>query len=314
MRRGPANFVIFFDEKEGTTALMSLLDKLPGITILRMDRGDGRTSAEPFDLHSCGRMAKADLKFCLDGLLGSRPVDPEAIQTRYGRTAKGRLIGISAQGVTGLKMRFRVLTLPWYPDRLPRLHRVLSKVLPRFTRKLQDLSLRINLRDYKKLMTNMLKRSHPVVFLAVRQDVFRWALSKYHGDGTGKPGHLQFKLAKGELQRCDIGKIYVEPERFKAIVAGCEAIHERKRELMQQLLKAGLEVYPICYEDFLASEYETLARICRLIRLDVPEADLRRVVAEGADFQKVHSEDISEFVENHQQMIELFGDRFVPWQ
>ena len=45
MRRGPANFVIFFYEKEGTTALMSLLDKLPGITILRMDRGDGRTSA-----------------------------------------------------------------------------------------------------------------------------------------------------------------------------------------------------------------------------------------------------------------------------
>jgi hypothetical protein len=314
MRKGPANFVIFFDEKEGTTALMSLLDKIPGITILRMDRGDGRTSAEPFDLHSCGRMANADLRFCLHGLLGPRPVDPDAIQARYGRTAKGRLLGISHRGVTGLKMRFRVLTLPWYPDRLPGLHRVLRQVLPRVSRALQDLSQRINIGNYKRLMLKILRRNDTVVFLAVRQDVFRWGLSKHHGDGTGQPGHLQFKLARGELQKGEIGKIHVDPERFQAIVASCEAFIARKRELMQQLLRAGLEVYPICYEDFLGSQYETLARICRLIRLDVTEADLRRAVAEGADFQKVHSEDISEFVENHQQMIELFGDRFVPWE
>jgi hypothetical protein len=83
---------------------------------------------------------------------------------------------------------------------------------------------------------------------------------------------------------------------------------------MQELVGEGLEVYPICYEDFLSSPYETLARICRLIRLEVPEDDLRRVVAEGADVQKVHSQDISEFVENHQQMIELFGDRFISWR
>jgi hypothetical protein len=314
MRTGAANFVIFFDEKEGTTALMSLLDKLPGITILRKDRGHGLTSVEPFDLHSCGRMSEADLRFCLHGLLGSQPVDPEAIQARYGRTAMGRLLGVRQGAVTGLKMRFRVLTLPWYPDRLPALHRVLNRTLPRVSRQLEDLSQRINLRNYRRLMIKILKRNQVVVFLAVRQDVFRWALSKYHGDGTGQPGHLQFRLARGELQRSEIGKIHVDPVRFETIVASCEAFLARKRELMQVLVRAGLEVYPICYEDFLSSPYETLARICRLIRFEVPEDDLRKVVAEGADVQKVHSEDISEFVENDRQMIECFGNRFVPWQ
>lgn len=65
-------------------------------------------------------------------------------------------------------------------------------------------------------MIKILRRNDTVVFLAVRQDVFRWGLSKYHGDGTGQPpGHLQFKLARGELQKSEIGKIHVDPERSR---------------------------------------------------------------------------------------------------
>ena len=69
-------------------------------------------------------------------------------------------------------------------------------------------------------MIDVIKANDLTIFLAVRQDVFRWALSKYHGDGTGKPGHIQFKLASGNISKSEIGTIRIDRDRFDQIVAG----------------------------------------------------------------------------------------------
>jgi hypothetical protein len=159
----------------------------------------------------------------------------------------------------------------------------------------------------------MLKARDVTVLLAVRQDVFRWALSKYHGDGTGKPGHLQFKLASGSIKRSDISRIYVDPRRFEKVLSACEESHGRKRRLMTELQEAGLRVHPLLYEEFLADKKSYLTRLLEHLGIRVSPDEIDAALQQGAYFKKVHSEDISEFVENHEELIQQFGDRYRSW-
>ena len=163
-------------------------------------------------------------------------------------------------------------------------------------------------------MISTLRQHGVIVLLAVRQDVLRLALSKYHGDGTGKPGHLQFKLARGEISRDEIGKINIDSERLETIIAACESLHEENRRLMADLRHAGIQAYPVLYEDFLTDKRCYLERLFKLLELEVSSDEISRVLSEEPFFKKVHSDDISEFVENHEEIMSRFGDRFISWQ
>lgn len=295
------NFIILFHEKTGTSPLVRLLDKFDLISILHQAN---YTGFEPLDRHRCGRMTLRNLRKCLDIIFSEGPKDIERLNRVYTATAKRPLDIIGENGVVGFKMRFTPPNdYPLHIDGLPRWNNYSE-------RRFRDRYFT----SFKKMMFDTLKKHNVVVLMAIRQDVLRLGLSKYHGDGTGKPGHLQFKMARGAIARNDIGKIHVDCDRLEEIIADCESLHEEDRLLMEELKEAGIQVYPILYEDFVTDKRSYLERLFRIFELDVSGDEISRVLGEEEYFKKVHSDDISEFVENHEEVVSRFANRFVSWR
>lgn len=273
------NFIIFFEEKEGTSPLVRLLNNFEQISIIHQMDNKGW---EPFDRHNCGSMALRNLECCLDMIFNKESIDFKRLNQIYTRTAKRPLEEFSKNGVVGFKMRFNAPTPTSYWS-------------------------------FRRMMFNILKRNDVVVFLAVRQDILKWGLSKYHGDGTGKPGHLQFKLASGKLNRDEIKKIHVDCARLEEIILNCEKSHVLKRRLMEDLKLAGIQSHPLRYEDFLTDKRQYISLILDFLELETSIQEINNVLKKGAYFNKVHSDDISDFVENHEELKERFDNRFVSW-
>ena len=295
------NFIILFHEKSGTSPLVRMLDKFELVSILHQV---DYTGFEPLDRHRCGRMTLGNLERCLDIIYGRRPKDFALLNRIYMATAKKPLDNIGEKGIVGFKMRFTPPNpYPLHIERLPRWN---------------DFSERCfrdrYFRSFKQMMFETLKRHDVVVLMAIRQDVLRLGLSKYHGDGTGKPGHLQFRMARGAISKSDIGRIQVDCDRLEAIITDCETLHEEDRLLMEQFSEAGIQAHQILYEDFVTDKRSYLERLFRILELDVSGDEIGRVLEEAEYFKKVHSDDISQFVENHEEVSSRFGDRFVAWQ
>lgn len=278
------NFIIIFAEKEGTSPLIRLLNNFEQISIVHQVKTQ---DWEPFDIHNRGAMPLRDLERCLDMVYNKQSINFKQLNQIYTRTAKKPLEEFSANEVTGLKMRLTT----------PSQNSLFWNTLPK------------NFTDdaFKLMLFNVLKRNDVVVFIALRQDILRWALSKYHGDGTGQPGHLQFKLANGKIKRNSIGKIHVDSTRFKIIISQCEEAHARKHRLMEDFKLAAIEAHFLVYEDFLTDKQKYLNRILDILELNTSKEEIDAALKMGAYFEKVHSDDISNFVVNHEEVTEKFG-------
>jgi hypothetical protein len=270
-----SDFVMFFDEKEGTTPIIRLLNNFPQVEVIRT-MGEW----EPFDRHASGPMPLSSLRTCLDLVFSRTPV--EEINEIYQRTATRPLSPFRGDGSIGFKMRF---TAPAGAS--------------------EEL--------FARMMLEVLARHDVLVFLAVRQDLLRWALSKYHGDGTGRPGHIQFRLASGKLARNEIPRITVDTDRLERTIERCEAIHAEKRKLMAKLQDAGLDVVPVRYEDFLADPAACLSGLMAALGGEVSEEEAGDALATGAFVERVHGDDLSEFFNNAAELESRFGDRFERW-
>lgn len=278
------NFIIIFAEKEGTSPLIRLLDNFEQISIIHQVKTQ---DWEPFDIHNRGAMTLGNLERCLDMIFNRESINFKQLNQIYTRTAKKPLEEFSRNEVTGLKMR---LTTPRKNSRF-------WNTLPK----------NFTYDSFSLMMLNVLKRNDVVVFLALRQDILRWALSKYHGDGTGNPGHLQFKLANGRIKRNSIGKIHVDSTRFKIIISQCVEAHAHKRRLMEEFNLAAIQTHFLIYEDFLTDKQKYLNRILDILELKTSTQEIDAAFKRGTYFEKVHSHDITNFVVNHEEVMDKFG-------
>ena len=295
------NFIIFFHEKTGTSPLVRLLDKFDSISISNQKK---YTGFEPFDRHKVGRMTLNNLEKCLDIIFNQEPKNTEQLNRTYMATANRPLDVVRENVAIGFKMRFTPPNnYPLHIHGLPVWKRLAKKV---FRKQLQQ--------SFKKMMFDTLKKHNVIVLMAIRQDVLRLGLSKYHGDGTGEPGHLQFKLARGEIARDEIGKVQVDCERLEEIISKCETLHEQDRILMDELKQSRIQNHPILYEDFVTDKRSYLEALFRILELKISSDEVSQVLGQEEFFKKVHSDDISEFVENHEQVKNRFADRFVSWR
>ena len=295
------NFVIFFNEKEGTSPLVRLLDNFDQISVVHQVDNSGW---EPFDRHNCGSIPLQNLEQCLDIVFNKDSIDFDRLNRIYTRTSTKPLEMIGKNSVVGFKMRFsNPRTIPRYFAFIPPWNRFWPK-----------LSKQYYAWSFKRMMLDLLKRNNTTVFFAVRQDVLRWGLSKYHGDGSGMPGHLQFKLASGKISRDDIGKIQVDCERLEEIISECERLIAYKRQLMEEFNLAGIRVYPLFYENFLTDKHDYFKQVFEYLELEISTEEIDAALTDGAYFGKVHSDDISDFIVNHQEVTEKFGNRFVSWK
>lgn len=295
------NFIILFHEKTGTSPLVRQLDKFESISVIHHERNLG---FEPFDTHNCGYMSLGNLKKCLDIIFKPGKKNIEQLNRIYTKTAKRPLRSIGENVSIGFKMRFAPPSpYPLHIEALQFWNRLAQKYLRTYY-----------FYSFKKIMFEILKKYNIVVLIAVRQDLLRLGLSKYHGDGTGKPGHLQFKLARGAISKSEIGKIQVDCERLEKIISTCEDLHEKNRLLMEEFDQAGIETHPIFYEEFVADRRSYLERLFRILEVDITNDEMSKVLGQEEYLKKVHSDDISEFVVNHEEVTQRFADRFISWR
>lgn len=279
------NFVVLFEEKEGSTPIVRLLNNFNTIDIIHQV---SNTGWEPFDLHCCGPISLRNYLRCLDLIYGDRRPYMRELNRIYTATARRPLRCFDKNKSVGFKMRFR-------PQRYSKR---LSSLLGPF---------------FRHLTVDRFRANGVVVFVTVRQDIFRWALSRYHGDGTGKPGHLQFKLATGMVARSEIPKIHVDLGAFRRLLESCERQVTLKRQLIVRLNRSGVNAWPMLYETFCHDMTSFFAEV--LSKLDLPATDeyIADALEKGTRFQKVHSHDISEFVINAKELLDEFGQRNVAW-
>lgn len=279
------NFVILFDEKEGSTPIVRLLDNFDAIDIVRQAPNTGW---EPFDLHCCGPISMRNYLRCLKLIYSDQTPYMQELNRIYTATAKLPLQPFDKGKSVGFKMRFQ-------PQRSNvRLRQLLSPVFTHFS-------------------INRFRANNVVVFVTVRQDVFRWALSKYHGDGTGRPGHLQFKLANRKIDQSQIPKIHVDLNDFGELLAECERKIRLKRDLVGRLSRSGVRAWPMLYESFCNDPRAFFAEVLSILELPLTEQDITAALAKGTKYQKVHSHDIREFVINVDDVLEKFGEAYVRW-
>ena len=72
-------------------------------------------------------------------------------------------------------------------------------------------------------------------------------------------------------------------------------------------------VHPLLYEEFLTDKKSYLTRLLECLEIQASANDIDAALEEGAYFKKVHSDDISGFVENHEELIRQFGERYISW-
>jgi hypothetical protein len=298
------HFIVVYNGKEGTNALVRLLDNFEQISIVRQV---DTPAWEPFDRNNCGHMSLRDLQFCLDLIFGDKPMDMEALNRVYQKTAKKPLATIDKSGSVGFKMRFKAPE----SDIAIAQKKLLQKL--GFSQGGDGILLRRPNESFKHMMFDVLKRNRVVVLFTIRQDIFRWALSMYHGDGTGRTGNLQFKVADGNQKRL-MKKIHVDHKKFEQILSRCEQLHATKRGLVEEMRRAGLDAYPIFYEDFLNNRLGYFQGILRYLEIPMSEPQLQSALERGTSLKRVHSGEISDYVENHQEVVEKFSNRFISWQ
>lgn len=274
------NFIIFFNGKEGTTAIVQGLDERRGVAVLH----NAQDNWEPFDEVCCGDMSMRTATSMLDTVYSGAPYDFDAMNTRYMKTGRFALQPYSPPDIFGLKMRFRPPS--------------------RWTRRLPPAQA-----VFRRKAISLMQKHNIFAFVAVRQDVLRWALSLYHGDGTGREGHLQFRLQRGKIDRKDIPKIKVDLDRFARIVGRCEKVLERKRRWIEMFKANGVQTAPMLYEYFNSDPAAFYTDFFGKIGVPEPEIDPAKKRRERV-MKKVHSDDISDFVLNPDDVLARFGDLY----
>jgi hypothetical protein len=292
------DFILFFEEKEGTSAMMRWADRFEHVQTVHHQNGRGW---EPLELYHLGYdVTQKELETLLN-LIYQRPRDVQALRDAYRQKVPDRkLVALPSNVSVGLKMR-------WKP---PRVLHVGADVLDLPVNRLFK---RQRYREYREYMVNMLHEKGVVPMLAVRQNIFKWALSKYHGDGKGKTGHLQFQLASGAIRKGDIPKIHVDLKRFGRLIDQCRRKHDRKREFVGWMTSRGMEVRPLLYESFLEKPVSFFDDFLQDLGHDSDPDDIQRVLTQDMELKRVHSGHLSEYVENHQELQERYGSSFESW-
>lgn len=278
---------------------MQLLDHFRQCSIIHQKDGGW----EPFNHHNCGPLSLSSLRECLEIIYGSGAPDMARLNACYMQTSPKPLAAFERDTSVGLKMRFDppVRGLP------------LAGRIPALGGRLTKLQSQVQLQKFRKMMIDLLKKCNVVVFVMVRQDVLRWALSKYHGDGSGRKGHLQFKLAMGEITREQIPNITVDCGRLEGVILECERSLRQKRDLASELGRAGIKAYPLFYEEFCRDKRAFLKGVFERLENPVSDNEIEEALKQGTFLEKVHSDDISDFVTNHEEVLTKFGGRYFAW-
>lgn len=147
-----------------------------------------------------------------------------------------------------------------------------------------------------------IKNNNVVVFVLIRQNVFKWGLSWYDSSST------QFQLIKGEIQKDPT--ITVDIGKFKGILNTCCKLLEERYKLIETLKKRGIKVVPIYYEEYCENKKMFFKKIFDSIDVKLSDKELTEYANKPNFFKKVHGDDLKKYVTNYDELKKVFGDTY----
>ena len=84
--------------------------------------------------------------------------------------------------------------------------------------------------------------------------------------------------------------------------------------MLNEFKEKGIEAYPLFYEDFLISKNSFFNQLFNILKIKTTEEDISEAISLGGVFEKVHSNSISDFVDNYEEVMELFGNKYLKWE
>ena len=75
----------------------------------------------------------------------------------------------------------------------------------------------------------------------------------------------------------------------------------------------GGRVHPLLYEEFLTDKMSYLTRLLECLEIQASANESDAALEQRANFKKIHSDDITECDENHEELIRQFGERYISW-
>lgn len=273
-------FLLVYTQKEGSTAILQTLDNLPNITVVK-----SRRSYEPFDLHENKELSPIEILSNFNYVFRVGTNEELTAINENRKENPEYQFDINAP-VRGCKMRIRVR---------------------------KDFNSNQEFDDYINELFSILTSNNFLVFILHRENIFNWALSTYHGDGSGHQGHLQFKLARGVLSQDSIPKIRIDSQKFLFVYKSLLALVENKRRLYRKLENLNMGVVILIYEDFLANKRLFFKKIYAALNVEVSESQLSEGLKLPIILKKVHSKPMSDYFVNYDEIKGLVKRKIVPF-
>ena len=107
--------------------------------------------------------------------------------------------------------------------------------------------------------------------------------------------------------------MHVDCDKLAKIINNCKKISQRKKDLMLNFKQAGIQTYSLKYEDFNQDKFRFFQNIFNKLCINMTKEELISSLEKGTCYKKVHSDDISTFVLNYQEVYEKFGDKLINW-
>ena len=261
------NFIIFFTEKEGSSPIIETLMKFDKIDIIGFEPFDTYVFTEK-EFGGLGKdIKKEDLAECLD-LIYKNDHDPDYYQ---------KLINIYSKYNAEIKLN-------------------------NFNKLENSIGLKIRLRN-NELIFDKLKKYHVVTFVLIRQNVLRWALSKYVNK------HLQFEFDRDGDKNNDI-KMRFDCRRLQIHIQECEEALKDKKTLLTELKKYGIEFYPLYYEEFCHNKLDYFQNLLEKLDIKYSREAIEMTINQELLFKKAHSDNIREFAINYDEVYKTFRKYF----
>lgn len=258
------NFVIFFLANTGSSAIISHLKKLKdNISIVGF---------EPFDeCHMRNKKIQPnDLKRMLDMLLKK--------EAKFDENTNENV----RNAIDKIYVKYR------------------DDPFPEFD-KSRSIGFKMRLKDWETI-AEPIKNNDTVVFILLRENVFKWALSLYDFKSS------QFSLIKGQIEKNP--KVTVDIEKFKEILHRCQTNLEARYRLIERLDADGVSVYPLYYEEYCNDKEKFFRDFFDTVEIPMSKDALKEFSEIPNYFKKVHDDDVKKFVLNYDELKREFGKEY----
>lgn len=269
------NFVILFQEKEGSSAIVDTLQRFDGINVTGFEPFDRYRFLESYHGGKGRDMNPKDMIRCFE-LLFDQTKD---VQAAY-------------KEIKDLYAKYNHKGVHHWPSKS--LAAPKDLVLNREESTGFKMRMRPNIRGN---LFSLWQRTGTVVYIMYREDALKWALSKY------QQGHLQFKLADGRIERKDIQKINVNIKRLQGIIGTCNGSLQHKRNLLKEMRSKGIDARLMSYEKFCFNKKGFLLEILQTLRPDIAKdqhlQQIEAILSQKFFFKKVHADDLRHVIANY---------------